>query len=125
MTDKTQTKDKTDYGKYFIAEEFACKCGCGAKGAPQELVDVLTDVREHFDRPLIVTSGVRCVKHNTRVGGAKKSKHVEGIAADIAVLRVPPTEVHEYLTKKYPSKYGIGKYSTFTHIDVRPTKARW
>ena len=26
---------------------------------------------------------------------------------------------------KYPDKYGIGMYSSFTHIDTRRTKARW
>ncbi|MBR3569238.1 MAG: hypothetical protein IKN96_00345 [Oscillibacter sp.] len=44
---------------------------------------------------------------------------------NISVKGVPPEKVYAYLTGKYPNKYGIGKYQTFTHIDVRPSKARW
>jgi uncharacterized protein YcbK (DUF882 family) len=59
------------------------------------------------------------------VGGAKKSKHLKGIATDIAVKDVHPHLVHTYLAKLLKGKGGLGKYSTFTHVDVRSTPARW
>lgn len=111
--------------KYFKPQEFACKCGCGTKDVKEELLVVLDDVREHFGVPVVITSGHRCAKHNAAVGGAKESQHVLGTAADIKVSGVAPKKVQEYLLKKYPSKYGIGVYPSWVHIDVRPTAARW
>lgn len=111
--------------KYFKRKEFACKCGCGTSTVDAELLQVITDVREHFGKPLVINSGHRCPKHNAAVGGAKNSVHMTGKAADIRVSGVAPSEVHRYLTTKYPDKYGIGKYANFTHVDVRDYKARW
>ncbi|MBC5790597.1 D-Ala-D-Ala carboxypeptidase family metallohydrolase [Providencia sp. JUb39] len=111
--------------KYFKKQEFACRCGCGQSDVADELLTVLVDVREHFGKPVIINSANRCPTHNKNVGGAKNSMHLKGIAADIRVSGVSPVEVHKYLTEKYPHSYGIGKYNTFTHIDVRDYKARW
>jgi uncharacterized protein YcbK (DUF882 family) len=82
-------------------------------------------VRTHFNAPTVVLSGYRCETHNKNVGGAKKSKHLKGIAADIAVKDVHPHLVHAYLAKILKGKGGLGKFSTFTHVDVRGTPARW
>ncbi len=118
--------------KYFKDSEFECNgnwkyvCNCTLVKPPKELISVLEDVRSHFgDGPVTITSGYRCDKYNSYVGGAKGSKHKEGIAVDIVVKNVAPVEVWEYLIAKYPNQYGIGKYSSFTHIDVREGKARW
>lgn len=111
---------------HFTREEFACNhCGKLPHDPPKELLDLLEAVRTHFNVPTVVLSGYRCETHNTNVGGAKKSKHLKGIAADIAVKGVHPHVVHEYLAKLMKGKGGIGKYSTFTHVDVRSTPARW
>lgn len=118
-------EEKSEYlSKYFKPSEMACN-HCGQMKASPELMKVLDDVREHFGKPVTITSGYRCVVHNKNVGGATASKHLEGIAADIKVKDVLPSDVHKYLTSKYSGKYGIGKYNTFTHIDVRPDMARW
>ncbi|EKC4930732.1 serine/threonine protein kinase [Salmonella enterica] len=112
--------------KYFSRKEFECKCGnCGHNAVDAELLKVLEDVREHFGRPVIINSANRCQTHNKKVGGAANSTHVKGLAADIRVKDVAPSVVHQYLTGKYPDSYGIGKYNTFTHIDVRRGKSRW
>ncbi len=111
--------------KYFKREEFACKCGCGFETVDTELLKVLEDLREYFGEPAIINCACRCDQHNVDVGGAKGSKHKLGIAADIRVKNVAPDKVYVYLTSKYPDVYGIGKYKTFTHIDVRTNAARW
>lgn len=111
--------------KWFKRTEFECKCGCGMITVDKELLEVLEDVREHFGKPVRITSGNRCESHNANVGGAKNSQHVKGIAADIKVKDVSAAEVYEYLDKKYPNSYGVGKYSSWVHIDVRPLMARW
>jgi uncharacterized protein YcbK (DUF882 family) len=124
-----KTKESSwDDIKYFKRREFACKCGkCG--GHPVEpswdLIEVLEKIREHFGAPVTVNSGVRCATHNKNVGGATYSQHLYGTAADIVVKGVSPAKVAEYAETLLPGTGGIGRYSTFTHIDVRKTKSRW
>lgn len=111
--------------QHFKRSEFACKCGCGRDDINPKLIDVLEDVRIHFNTPVYINSGCRCPQHNQSVGGTRHSQHVLGNAADISVQRVNPKSVADYLETKYPDKFGIGRYKTFTHIDVRSVKARW
>ena len=111
--------------RYFYKEEMACKCGCGHSTFDVELLEVLTNIRQTFGKPVIINSGHRCYEHNEKVGGTAMSKHLQGIAADIIVFGIEPSVVATFLEEQYPDKYGIGRYNTFTHIDVRPEKARW
>lgn len=120
---------KENLSKHFKRSEFACKDGCGLGlndgDVNPELVEVLEDVREHFGKPVVINSGLRCQAHNKRVGGAPRSQHLLGTAADIRVSGVDPTIVYDYLNKKYTNRYGVGKYKNFTHIDVRKNKSRF
>lgn len=109
----------------FNRSEFACKCGCGFETVDSELLKVLETVRSHFNNPVTITSGCRCSLHNSNVGGADNSKHLQGIAADIKVKDVPPESVYNFINKHAPNKYGVGLYDDWVHIDVRRIKARW
>lgn len=113
--------------EHFLEAEFTCNhCGKLAPGGiPKELVEVLEDIRAHFARPVVIYSAYRCPEHNRRVGGAVASQHLVGTAADIKVVGVSPPDVRSYLYAKYPQRYGIGSYKTFTHVDVRAGYARW
>lgn len=111
--------------KNFSRREFACKCKCGFATVDIELIQVLERVRERFGNPVKITSSCRCVKHNKDVGGKPSSKHLRGIAADIIVKGVEPAQVYKFLDDHYSDRYGIGRYNTFTHIDVRSKRARW
>lgn len=110
---------------YFKRKEFACKCGCGFAAVDVDLLQVLEDLREVFLNPININSGCRCENYNKKVGGKKDSYHIKGMAADIKVWNHAPSEIAEFLMKKYPDKYGIGDYKTFTHIDIRENKSRW
>lgn len=115
--------------KYFERSEFACKCGEHCNGFPVEpdakLLKVLDQIREHFGKPVIVNSGIRCKAHNTAVGGASNSQHLYGTAADIAVEGVAPLTVYKYAETLLPNSGGIGLYTWGVHVDVRAVKARW
>lgn len=113
------------YPKNFTREEFKCPCGCGGDTVDYELMAVLQEAREHFGKPINVTSGYRCKKYNKKIGGSSKSQHITGRAADIQIKDVGPQAVWAYFFGKYRDKFGIGKYPTFTHIDTRAKKARW
>lgn len=111
---------------HFTRQEFACKCGCGFDAVDAELVEVLEQLRANFNgQPVTITSACRCDKHNRHVGGASGSIHKLGKAADIQVAGIKPVQVGDYLEQKYSGRYGIGRYRSFTHIDVRSGPARW
>lgn len=112
---------------YFRRQEFACPCElCSDMPVVDaELISVLEEMRRHFGAPVTITSGYRCKAHNSRVGGSPRSMHLEHCAADVVVTGRTPDEVHAYLVDKYPGDYGIGRYRSHTHLDTRPTKARW
>ena len=89
--------------KYFIRAEFACPCGrCG--GFPVEpspaLVRMANQIREHFGRPMIPSSGVRCQAHNDELpGSVPNSRHVSGRALDFSIPGVPVSAVLAYTRK--------------------------
>lgn len=115
-----------DLSKNFSRHEFACRCGCGFDTVDTKTLEVLQDLRDYFNVSVTPTSGCRCDAYNRKVGGASKSKHKEGRATDFQMALVRPKEAADYLEKKYPGKYGIGRYSTFTHVDTRSGgAARW
>ena len=117
---------------HFRSEEFRCRCGeCGIVQIHPGVVILLEQVRAHYGhRPVTVTSGCRCLKHNRKVGGAPHSKHLcssktLGAAADFSVAGVGPEDVFSFLDATYPGCLGLGLYASWVHADVRPDKARW
>ena len=128
MPKKENESDFWDGVQYFERSEFKCKCGkCG--GFPvepsEELVLILEKIRKYFGKPVVVNSGIRCATHNANVGGASMSQHLNGTAADIVVNGIDPERVAKYAETLLPKSGGIGRYKTFTHVDVRSTKSRW
>lgn len=114
-----------DISPNFNRSEFACKCGCGFNDISEVLVEKLEALRKHFNSPVQINCGCRCEKHNKSVGGAPGSQHMQGIAADIRVKGYSPALVADWLEFCYPNSHGIGRYTGFTHFDVRADKARW
>lgn len=113
-----------DISEHFNRHEFSCHCGCGFAAVDKKLNEVLEDVRKYFDAPLTINSGCRCTTYNKKVGGAQKSQHVKGMAADITVMNIAPNAVADYLERAH-KRCSVGRYDTFTHIDVRDTPTRW
>ena len=44
---------------------------------------VFQPLRDHFGRPIFVSSGYRSPELNVAIGGSKRSQHVEGRALDL------------------------------------------
>lgn len=115
----------TQLEKNFKSTEFDCKgkgC-CSHTLVDQKLVKHLQSIRNHFGKAVIINSGYRCAKHNKNVGGARLSKHLIGMAADIKVKGVSPRDVARYAESL--GIKGIGLYDTFVHIDTRRDKYFW
>lgn len=47
---------------------------------------ILQPIREKYGKPIIVSSGYRCAKLNSAVGGSKTSDHMYGCAVDIHTI---------------------------------------
>lgn len=128
MTIKAYSKAKDGNKKLsanFKVKEFACTDGTDPIFIDTELVNVLQKIRSHFGKSVTITSAYRTPTKNKAVGGTQYSQHLYGKAADIKVKGIASKTVSAYAEKLLPQKGGIGTYSTFTHIDVRATKARW
>lgn len=122
--------------KYFRLDEFKCKCGkceIPSNVPSDELIDLLVQIREHYNKPIIINSGYRCPEHNAKVGGAKTSQHTIGSAVDFIVKGVKTEEVYNFILEKWGEEpLGIAikrnannPHAGFVHLDTRGKKARW
>ena len=109
--------------KNFLYSEFTCKCGCGFNVIQLEFVRRLQMIRTLIRRPLTVVSGCRCIRHNRRVGGAKKSRHLRGIAVDVRAIGLTPKQIARIARSLGFGGIWIGK--TFVHLDFRSTPCEW
>lgn len=116
-----------DISKYFDRAEFSCRCNCGRDDIDLELVDILESIREFIGKPIIITSGVRCDKHNLAEGGKLDSAHLSGKAVDIRC----DNSTYRYNLISYAISQGImriGIAKTFIHIDIddnKPQEVIW
>lgn len=128
--------------EHFNIKEFKCKAN-GEVLLNADFIDHVQRLevfRVWYKRVMIVNSGYRTPEYNASVGGATHSKHLLGIASDIAL---PMSEFSAY-SKERQEEYlqhvkekwtelcnadglggGIGFYDTFVHLDSRKTAAFW
>ena len=119
----------------FRVREFRCRDGTDTILIDEGLVVLLQCIREHFGKPVTITSGYRTAEHNAAVGGSKSSQHLLGRAADFYVEGVPVATVAAYAETLLPGRGGIGRYpkdaaypkrvTGWVHIDTRAGKSRW
>jgi hypothetical protein len=65
----------------FSPAEIACR-GTGKLLINEPALDKLQALRNRLGKPLIVRSAYRSPEHNRAVGGATRSKHMDGAAFD-------------------------------------------
>ncbi|GIJ95163.1 hypothetical protein CAPN002_23810 [Capnocytophaga stomatis] len=119
--------------KHFKKQEFECRDGSAMPSEVLENVKLLAQelqvLRDFLGKNIVINSGYRSLNYNKRVGGAPKSQHLLGKAADITIAGLSPKKVAETIEKLIAQgkmkQGGIGIYKTFTHYDIRGVKARW
>jgi zinc D-Ala-D-Ala carboxypeptidase len=110
--------------KYFKDDEFKCKCGCGFDITfPFKMA--LDMAREEAGVPFVINSGARCIKHNEKVGGAKNSAHLRGLAVDIKndwndeIATTKRLMALSNICRNFQvMRIGINKRLGFIHIDI-------
>ena len=116
--------------KNFEPEEFKCECGgryCTGYPSYMKMNQLrhLQSIRDHFGRPITVTSGMRCRGYNNSIGGSiVNSKHLTGQATDFYQAGVTDTLANRKRSiawiKKQPNHTysygnGINSYGNYTY----------
>ena len=119
--------------KNFNKSEFDCSCGCEMPKEVlinvQKLANQLQMLRDKVEVSIKINSSYRCPKHNKAIGGVSNSQHILGKAADVVISGFKASKtfdlISELIDKGDMLQGGLGSYNTFTHYDIRKTKARW
>ena len=113
--------------KNFSSAEMMCSCGCGEDSMDPDFMTILQNIRDDMNRPLRVSSAVRCAKHNSKVSSTgKDGPHVprkNGTAAsDIVIAGADALRLIDIARKHGISGVGISQRGThskrFIHLDT-------
>jgi zinc D-Ala-D-Ala carboxypeptidase len=89
-------------------------------------VNVLQPVRNHFGRPVVVTSGYRSPALNRAIGGSATSQHSLGEAADFTVSGVSNLEVARWIAANVEFDQLIYEFGEtgWLHVSYRAGRLR-
>ena len=109
--------------KNFSTNEMMCHCGCKDSEMDSDFMKILQEIREDMNRPLKISSAVRCEKHNMKVSSTgKNGPHVYRKAADIIISGADALRLIDVARKHGISGVGIsqrGEHAKrFVHIDT-------
>ena len=114
----------TKLTEHFTKEEFDCQCGCGNGDIviDQRLVNELECVRVHYKKPMRITSGIRCLSHNRKIGSRDTSSHIKGLAVDIGCNDMATRlELMKHLLRDAEFTR-VGLHKEFIHVDIDEDK---
>lgn len=104
-----------DLSPHFSRWEFTVDGQRGTDTPPADLVNKLEDLRRRIRRPLPLLSWRRSAAYNRRVGGARRSWHMRGLAVDIPAGLVTVDQA------RAAGFRGIGvRGGWVVHLDLRP-----
>ena len=115
----------------FIISETAVRKGID--NTPSETViinlkelcsNLLEPIREKLNAPIHVSSGYRCKKLNTAIGGAKNSQHIEGKAADITTKELTVEELFQFVCDNFDFDQCIQEFDSWVHVSWNGDKNR-
>ena len=101
--------------------EIACR-GTGQIKLHPEALDRLQALRDRLGKPLIVRSAYRSPEHNRNIGGAPRSKHMDGTAFDISMSNHDPVAFEAAARAVGFLGFGFYPRSGFIHIDLGPAR---
>ena len=87
--------------------------------------NILEPLRIKIDAPITVTSGYRCPRVNTKIGGATNSQHLYGQAADINAKGYTVEQLYQFI-KKSDLHYDqlIQEFGAWAHVSYGPLDRR-
>lgn len=90
----------------------------------KKVMYILDIARVYIGKPILVNSGYRCEKLNKKVGGASKSMHIKGLAADFRTKEEKDINTMFEFLKRNQKKFKIIElinYTTFIHMGISET----
>ena len=117
---------------HFKKSEFKCGCngrycnGYNGKDVNRHLLLILEAIREKYDKPITISSGIRCQRYNDNLRGSiPTSVHRLGGAADIYIPGVTDTKKGRNKVQKLAYKlgaaycyHGTSNMGNAVHINV-------
>lgn len=110
---------------HFKVKEFACRDGSDPIFIADGLPQLLEQIRCEIGEPVVINSSYRTPSYNKKVGGASRSRHLYGGAADIHAGGVDPMKLARIAERLLGSRGGIGLYTWGIHVDLREKRYRW
>ena len=105
----------------FSPAEISCR-GTGRLKLHPKALDRLQALRDRLGKPLIVRSAYRSPAHNRAVGGARRSKHMDDTAFDIAMSNHDPVAFEAAAREVGFLGFGFYPRSGFIHVDLGPAR---
>ncbi|HEX5169291.1 MAG TPA: D-Ala-D-Ala carboxypeptidase family metallohydrolase [Cyclobacteriaceae bacterium] len=133
LTNRSFTKNFTLHE--MLTSQTASRMGFTEQFEPSEVaisnlealcINILQPLRDAIKSPVIVSSGYRCFRVNSIIGGAAKSQHLSGQAADIQDFR----KGNEFLLRKIvelklPFDQLINEFNfDWVHVSYDPDRNR-
>ena len=103
----------------FQESEFDCTA-TGANEMREEFLELLQKIRNHYGRPMFITSGYRDVTHPIEVLKDEPGEHTLGLAADISATGMQALELVVICHKLGVRRVGIMQRDNmrFIHIGI-------
>jgi type II secretory pathway pseudopilin PulG len=123
--------------RYFTADEVFFRGARDAKlqlntDPPRSLwpsllavTKVADEARHRLGKAVKINSAYRNAAYNRAIGGASASIHMRGGALDLSGSPVTLRRILREMRDEGLFRGGIGRYPTFTHVDVRGKNADW
>lgn len=118
--------------KDFYYREFDCHCdnaSCNETKVDGSLLELIQLLRNKVSRPLIITSGFRCEKHqqDLRNSGMETAKgvssHELGKAVDLRCTTLSTEDLAKAAEEVGFTNIGVAR--NFIHLDVREGVRKW
>lgn len=105
----------------FKVYEFMQNDGLEYLEIDKNIINSIQKIREHYGKPITITSGYRSKSYNESIGGASKSQHITGNAIDFKITGIKIVDIQNYIKENWKELgiTGLGIYDNFTHIDSR------
>ena len=120
LSESRRRAGKKTASAHFSFSEVACRCGGQYSSCPRiwqkrSAFRMMEGYRSKSGEPLNVESGCRCPSHNVAVGGSPTSRHLTGLACDVA----PHFSVATVKSWRVATHIGYGSVSRkVKHIDM-------
>lgn len=87
--------------------------------------NILEPLRVALKKPVRVSSGYRCPRVNVKIGGARKSQHLDGEATDIQVMSMEVEALFRFIkASDLPFDQLIQEFDSWIHISFSPRNRR-